>query len=46
MVETLDELSVLSVQDLAHLLRDGLTTLFPEHLWIEGQVSNLSLIHI
>ena len=40
MVETLDELSVVSVQDLAHLLRDGLATLFPEHLWIEGQVSN------
>ena len=40
MVEILDELSVVSVQDLAHLLRDGLATLFPEHLWIEGQVSN------
>ncbi len=40
MVEALDELNVVSVQDLAHLLQDGLATLFPEHLWIEGQVSN------
>jgi len=38
--ETLDELTVVSVEDLAHLLQDGLATLFPEHLWIEGQVSN------
>ncbi len=40
MVETLDELNVVSVQDLTHLLQDGLATLFPERLWIEGQVSN------
>ncbi len=40
MAETLDELTVVSVEDLAHLLQDGLATLFPEHLWIEGQVSN------
>ena len=37
--ETEGEFPVLSVQDLAHLLKNGLGTLFPEDLWVEGQVS-------
>lgn len=39
MVEPSGELPVLSVEDLSHLLKDGLATLFPEDLWVEGQVS-------
>ncbi|MBJ31909.1 MAG: exodeoxyribonuclease VII large subunit [Acidimicrobiaceae bacterium] len=33
------EVPVLTVDDLAHLVGDGLATLFPESLWVEGQVS-------
>ena len=33
------EPSVLTVEELAHLVGDGLATLFPESLWVEGQVS-------
>ena len=33
------ELPVLTVGDLGHLLKDSLGTLFPEDLWVEGQVS-------
>ena len=40
MVEASDELPVLTVGDLGHLLKDSLGTLFPERLWVEGQVSN------
>lgn len=39
MVEPSGELPVLSVEELSHLLKDGLATLFPDDLWIEGQVS-------
>jgi len=34
------EVPVLTVDDLAHLVGDGLATLFPESLWVEGQVSS------
>ena len=40
MIEPSDGLPTLSVEDLSHLLKDGLATLFPEDLWVEGQVSN------
>jgi len=33
------ELPVLTVDDLASLVGDGLKTLFPDSLWVEGQVS-------
>jgi len=39
-IEPSDGLPTLSVEDLSHLLKDGLATLFPEDLWVEGQVSN------
>jgi exodeoxyribonuclease VII large subunit len=38
--EPSDELPILTVEDLSHLLKDGLATLFPKNLWVEGQVSN------
>ncbi|MBS32864.1 MAG: hypothetical protein CMO68_00440, partial [Verrucomicrobiales bacterium] len=34
------EVLVLTVDDLAHLVGDGLATLFPGSLWVEGQVSS------
>ena len=40
MIEPSDGLPTLSVEELSHLLKDGLATLFPEDLWVEGQVSN------
>tara|TARA_B110000495_G_scaffold194980_1_gene201973 strand:- start:155 stop:1435 length:1281 start_codon:yes stop_codon:yes gene_type:complete len=39
-IEPSDGLPTLSVEELSHLLKDGLATLFPEDLWVEGQVSN------
>ena len=40
MIEPSDGLPTLSVEELSHLMKDGLATLFPEDLWVEGQVSN------
>ena len=40
MIEPSDGLPTMSVEELSHLLKDGLATLFPEDLWVEGQVSN------
>jgi len=39
-IEPSDGLPTLSVEELSHLMKDGLATLFPEDLWVEGQVSN------
>ena len=35
------ELPVLSVSRLGALVKEGLSTLFPDDVWVEGQVSNL-----
>lgn len=35
------ELPVLSVSRLGALVREGLSTLFPDDVWVEGQLSNL-----
>ncbi len=34
------EISAFSISELSSLIKDGLDTLFPEKVWVEGQISN------
>ena len=37
------DLPILTVGTLGALMKDGLNELFPEDLWVEGQVSNYQI---